>query len=180
MISIIIPHLPERDISETLKSIKEQTINDYEIIVITDDIRKGACWCRNRGFEKSKGEYLFFCDDDVILAPNCLYKMKQILDTMEDISFVYCNFELIGDINNKVKGKRFNINKLKEFNYINTMSMIRRFVFPMFDESLERLQDWDLWLTIIDKNYKGYWVDEQLFVSKTDNKGISLRSRDDF
>ena len=72
---------------ETIKSLKNQTINDFEIIVVddcsTDDTEKtvksiddsrikyikleknsGACVARNKGIEISRGEFIAFNDSD--------------------------------------------------------------------------------------------------------------------
>ena len=40
---------------------------------------------------------------------------------------------------------------------------MRAEVFPGFDEDLKKFQDWDLWLTIGEKNGRGIWIDQVLF-----------------
>jgi hypothetical protein len=49
--------------------------------------------------------------------------------------------------------------------YIHTSALIRRTHFPRFDESLKRLQDWDLWLTMLEEGHMGIWVDKVLFTA---------------
>ncbi len=100
LISIIIPNFNRAHlISETLESIRDQTYKHWECIIIddhsTDDswavvkgfcdrderfkqvkrpnnLIKGACSCRNFGFELSKGTYINWFDSDDIMLPKKL------------------------------------------------------------------------------------------------------------
>ena len=97
-ISIILPvYNCEHFIVECLESIKDQTIKNFEVIIIDDcstdsspdilqkyakdDDRFIYCRnktnlqisaCRNLGIKKSTGDYLFFVDSDDILDSRCL------------------------------------------------------------------------------------------------------------
>jgi hypothetical protein len=57
----------------------------------------------------------------------------------------------------------FDAERLKKMNYIHTSSLMRRAAFPGFDESLKRLQDWDLWLTMGERGQSGVWINKPLF-----------------
>lgn len=43
------------------------------------------------------------------------------------------------------------------------MSVIRRSGFPGFDESLRRLQDYDLWLTMLGRGQRGVYCGAEVF-----------------
>tara|TARA_R110001583_G_scaffold145875_1_gene297893 strand:- start:17237 stop:18214 length:978 start_codon:yes stop_codon:yes gene_type:complete len=105
LISIIIPNFNrEHLISETLESVRNQTYEHWECIIVDDhstdeswavvekfcesderfkqvkrpnSLMKGACGCRNYGFELSKGTYINWFDSDDIMLPQKLE--KQIL-----------------------------------------------------------------------------------------------------
>lgn len=194
LISIIIPvynHLV--DLKKALHSIKKQTYKNIEVIIIDDgsdvDIgskikpqdfdfdlfiyrqeNKGAPVARNKGFEMSKGEYVIFWDADVIAIPSMLQKMRNVLAIHPEASYVYCNF-YFG--RKQIKGIKFDAEKLREKNYIMTTSLIRRDDFVYFDESLKRFQDWDLWLTMLEKNKMGIFIPEFLFFVIPHKNGIS-------
>jgi glycosyltransferase involved in cell wall biosynthesis len=131
---------------------------------------------RNKGVNRTSQPYLFFCDDDVIMAPQCLLTMVRILQTRDEISYVYCNFTCI---NHPIHGnyshhaKPFNADKLKKENYISMMSLIRRKHFPGFDKKIKRLQDWDLWLTMLERNRIGTYIDTSLFATIYGDDGIT-------
>ncbi|MBU1180228.1 glycosyltransferase family 2 protein [Patescibacteria group bacterium] len=193
MISIIIPlYNKEKTIKRCIESILSQTYRDLEIIVVDDgsddggaeEARKfgdkikvfsegknyGANWARNYGAHKAGGNYLFFCDADVILRNDALEKLKKALGKDSSGSYAYSGFKLGWKI---FKSRAFDAEELKKRNYISTMSLIRRGDFPGFDEQLKKFQDWDLWLTMLEQGKRGIFVDEILFYAKPSRHGKS-------
>jgi len=196
MISIIIPTYKEAPyLIKTLDTILVQTYQDFEVIIVddglTDEARKktksyligknkikllkqepaGAPAARNRGFRESKGEFLFFCDDDVILKKDALEKMVKALKEYLEVSYIYCGFYLGWKI---FPSFDFDANKLKKMPYISGVSLIRREHFLGWDESLKKFQDWDLWLTMLEKGYKGFHIPEALFKAIPKREGMSF------
>ena len=194
LISIIIPvynHLSE--LKKTLQSIKQQTYGNFEVIIVDDgsaepleekinkndfnfDIyffhqeNMGAPAARNKGFEMSKGEFVIFWDADVIATPAMLRKMHNVLTIHPEASYVYADF-FYGK--KKMVSGKFDAARLKKMNYIMTTSLIRREDFVFWDESLKRFQDWDLWLTMLEKNKIGINIPEILFFIFPHKNGIS-------
>ncbi len=197
MISIIIPiynqaeHLPK-----LLDSLKQQTYDNYEIIVVndgsTDDVNsvikkykalfgfklnyleeenKGANAARNYGARLAKGEYLLFCDADIIAESDMLELMVKNLQADPSAGFCYSSF---------IWGKKkftlwpYDSAKLRRMPYINITSLIRKEYFPGFDESLKKFQDWDLWLTMDEHGHGGVWLNKFLYrVSLSGNQTMS-------
>jgi glycosyltransferase involved in cell wall biosynthesis len=190
MISIVIPIYNQAEkLRFCLDSIKMQTYDNYEIIVVndgsTDKLKealkeyqklfgfkmividqenKGSNPARNRGLARSMGEYLLFCDADIVLDRHMLEKMLNALKENPDASYAYSSF--------KVGWKTFSLwpfdaQKLKQMPYIHTTSLIRKEYFPGFDEKIKRLQDWDLWLTMLEQGHAGFFINELLFTVKS-------------
>ncbi len=197
LISVIIPvYKTDSYLPYLLDSIARQTYNNVEIIIVDDgafqhnelkkmideyrqnydlslfklDKNMGANYARNYGFSKSRGEFLFFCDSDIILEDTIFEKMLQRLHENPSASWVYCNY-FLGE--RELKFFHFNGNTLYSRNYCSTMSMIRFSVFPGFDDSIKRYQDWDLFLTIYENGGKGDWIDEFLFYAEDRHDGIT-------
>lgn len=200
MISIIIPLYNQSDkILKCLESIATQTYVNYEIIIVNDRssdklsdvIRKtkndfgikiewlhnienhGAPYSRNKGFRKSKGGYLLFCDADVILRNDSLELMLDTLNNHPEASYVYPSFKYGRKL---FKLWNFDADKLRQMPYIHSSALIRREHFPEkgWDESLKKLQDWDLWLTMLDEGHSGLWINEVLF--QVDGGGHTMSS----
>ena len=58
----------------------------------------GAPAARNHGFRESKGEYLFFCDADIIMKPNLLEKLRLALEAHPEASYSYSSFYFGGKL----------------------------------------------------------------------------------
>lgn len=190
MISIIIPvYNQAQKLIKTLEGISRQTYHDYEVIIVNDgsndqvdlvfanyykkleaenrylfinQANQGAPAARNRGLREARGEYLFFCDADAVLIPEALEVMLDALNRNPQASYAYPSFNWgrklfkVGD---------FNPDKLKQGPYIHTMALIRRTDFPVegWDINVKKLQDWDLWLTMLEQGRVGVWVPQILF-----------------
>ncbi len=182
LVSVIIPTYNHATaLPACLTSVLAQTYQPLEIIVVDDgstdhtqDVLRaytdrivvikqenaGSNPARNRGWHEAKGEYLLFCDADLVLRSEMITKMVQVLETHPDVSFAYSPF--------RFGWKRFvspswNPERLRQANYIHTSSLIRAKDFFGFDERIKRLQDWDIWLTFLARGKKGVLVPEELF-----------------
>ncbi len=129
----------------------------------------GADWARNYGAHLAQGEFLFFCDADIILKKDALQKLFTALQENKNASFAYSSFQLGWK---KMPSRPFDAAVLKKYNYISTMSLIRRKDFAGFDEKLKKFQDWDMWLTMLEQGKRGVFVPQFLFYAEP-GKGMS-------
>jgi len=197
MISIIIPvHNQADKIGACLESILKQTYKEWELIIVddgsTDNLdqaidkwsnnffgkrlevfskaNEGSNPTRNFGFNKSSGDYVIFCDADIIMEPNMLERMFYVLKANPEAGFVYSSFYY---------GKKlfrlfpYNETRLRSMPFIHTSSLIRREDFPGFDNETKRLQDWDLWLTMLEQGKRGVFINEVLFTAQLGNGHFS-------
>ncbi|MBI5038047.1 MAG: glycosyltransferase family 2 protein [Candidatus Kerfeldbacteria bacterium] len=195
LISIIIPCYQAADtIEKTLDSIFKQTYPFLEVIAVDDGstdqtllvLKKyqnkitiiyqknlGASAARNAGFKVSKGEYVLFCDADVVLTNTMISDMLSELSRNPRSAYCYSNFKFGFHTFDLFP---FDANRLKKENYISTMSLIRRERFIGFDESLYKFQDWDLWKRMLERGDTGCWVNKRLFYAPMRAGGISSYS----
>jgi glycosyltransferase involved in cell wall biosynthesis len=182
-VSVIIP------LSKNRKEFFENMVlplieaNDVIEIIVNDD-EGSAPKKRNAGFKKSTQPFLFFCDDDILLPANYISSLLQPLLKDPTLSFTYTGYHGIvlhpethpmrGNF--QIPAMQFNADALKYGNYISTMSLVRREAFPGFDESLRRLQDWDVWLTIVKQGGKGVLVHDKTFYAYYLDSGITSNS----
>lgn len=197
MISVVIPVYNQADkIGVCFDSILSQSVLDddekLEVIAVNDGSRddiavvidkyrplfqtvgisfrfitqanRGANAARNAGAREAQGEYIIFCDADISMEREMLGKMLAALKNNPSASYAYSSF-LWGR-------KAFNLwpfsaEKLKQMPYVHTTSLIRRSNFLGFDENVKRFQDWDLWLTMLERGHIGVWIPEILFKVET-------------
>lgn len=188
-ISVIIPTYQHAEaLPACIDSILAQTYKNLEIIIVDDGStdatqavlagyedkitviyqdNQGSNPARNRGWKEAQGEFLLFCDADVIARPDMLEKFHAALIANPDASIAYSSF-IFGK--KRFRGVVFDHTRLHEHNFIHTTSLVRAKDFPGFDNDIKRLQDWDVWLTMAKKGYKGVLVPEYLFTVRVAGK----------
>lgn len=144
------------------------------------------------GGRQGEGQYIIFWDADVVGAPEMLEKMYNILQDNPQASYAYSSFVygspphlfnklfFSSKLNffDRCGGKKFKLwpfdaEKLKQMPYIHTTSLIRRGHIVPWDTEIKRLQDWDLWLTMLKQGHTGVWVPEYLFTVQTKHGTMS-------
>lgn len=191
-ISVIIPAFQVEDtIRSCLDSLLAQTVQDFEVIVVNDgstdctrDILRayepgiqvidqknlGSNPARNNGAREAQGTFLLFLDADITMRPDMLERMWNVLEKKPNITYAYASFQY---------GRKlfhlwpFDESRLRIMPYIPTTSLMRAKDFPGFDERVKRLQDWDLWLTMLERGKCGVWIPEVLFSVIPRKNGIS-------
>lgn len=197
LVSVIVPaYNAAQTVVRTIESILAQTHRAIEIIVVDDgstdrtaellkpfagrvtvirQSNRGAPVARNRGFERSRGRYVLFCDADVTLRTDCLEHMVLTLELHPEASYCYSSFRFGWHTFDLFD---FDPERLRRENYISTMSLIRRDRFIGFREELTRYQDWDLWKRLLERGDLGIWYPERLFSAPL-RGGISRDSLSD-
>lgn len=194
-ISIIIPTYQHAStLVRCLNSVLAQTRMPDEIIVVNDgstdatksvlrayqdrvqiihQTNQGAPAARNNGFRHSIGTLVLFCDADLVMRPEMLNELEQALLRHPDAAYAYSGFQWGWK---SFTSYPFDVQRLKQMNYIHTSALIRREAFPGFDESLKRFQDWDLWLTMLEREQKGIHVDKQLYQIVQEHRLVGMSS----
>ena len=182
-ISVIVPlSKTRRDFFNNMVLPMLEANNPNEIIV--NDNVGGAPKKRNDGFDKSTQPYVFFCDDDIVLPANylqTLFDRLKLEHKSNHIGYSYTGY--YGVVlhpethpfrgNFRTPSTPFNPTALKQGNYISTMSLMKREVFPRFDETLTRFQDWDMYLTLLEQGIHGVMASDVFFWAYYLDAGIT-------
>ena len=152
---------------------------DRRIKYIRTDRRYNANIARNIALQAARGKYIFIADADSILGDGCLLKLRNKIN--KGFDFAYCDFSVIEKSGKHIRTGvhicgGWDPHRLCKHNYISIMSMWRRDKIPTMDNSVEKLQDWDMYLEAIEQELKAGYVNEKLFVVYLRKEGMNKQS----
>lgn len=193
-LSFIIPvYKTEHILARCIQSLVAQSLTEWEAIFVldgpSDDARRiikremarvkgkipykieeiehgGACKARNHGFSKSKGEYVIFWDSDCIIEPGASQGWVDEFNADPDVDFIYSGYRFEND-QGAINGEEFDPWLLRVRNYISSCFPLRRSLVVPWNESLDSLQDWDFWLSVVEKGGRGRFVPGYAFETET-------------
>lgn len=200
LISIIIPtYNSEKTISESIKSILEQSFDDYEVLVmdgvsgdntlnivkefndprikIFSEKDSGVYDAMNKGIEKAEGKWLYFLgSDDTLFSPNTLLNVTHhINENNEEIDFYY------GCIYSEKYGEKydgvFTREKILSKNIGHQAIFFNKNIFSKlgtYNLKYKILADYDFNLrAILNKNIRTKYIDE--IIANYNTGGLSDR-----
>ncbi len=128
---------------------------------------QGANPARNRGLAEATGEYVIVLDADIIMRPTMLRDFLAQLQAHPEASYAYGSFYFGWK---HFHGVPFSAERLRRMNFIHTSALVRRVDHPGFDPAVKRFQDWDVWLTMLERGRVGVLVPGTYFLARIDGK----------
>ncbi len=205
LISVVIPCYNRKDkLPACLSSVLGQSYDTIEVIVVDDastdgteelfeniqdprvrylryEENRGACYARNYGAQRAKGEYIAFQDSDDTWHPDKLKKQfAHIKKTCTDMCF--CGMNRVSPDGSRYYFPVHDFHEdkaLEEFlaeNRAGTQTMLmHRYVWEKlrFDESFKRYQDWDFAIRAA-ANFRLSYLPEALADSEVGGDSISF------
>jgi glycosyltransferase involved in cell wall biosynthesis len=191
-VSVIVPcYNLAKYLPETLNSVLNQTYSDWECIIINDGSKDnteelalewlikdkrfkyvskengGVSDARNYGINTSVGEYILPLDGDDLIERTYLEKAVRVLEQRPDVGIVYCKAMFFGGKKGEWKLPKFNLRRNLTSNVIFCSAFFRRIDFldtPGYNKNMiYGNEDWDLWLSLLEKEVNVYRIPEILF-----------------
>ena len=182
ILSIILPTFNRgKYILDAIESIQAMSFKDWELIIVDDgsvdqtniaiskclvderihyfynETNQGASFARNLGLQKSTGKYISYLDSDNTYTSSFMSPAIEFLEKNQNFDLVYG--ALLTSSHGKKKQilfKEFSRRQLLKGNYIDMSTIVHRRklyeLFGGFDESIHRLDDWDLILKYTQNN----------------------------
>lgn len=132
---------------------------------------RGISGARNQGIKEARGEYIAFLDSDDSWIPEKLAEQIKVLEANKNVGIVYSKLQMINDKGEHcgVKPKHKSGKNFRELIEIGgdiptSSVMARRECFEkvgVFDESLQQMEDIDMWIRIA-KNYDLYEITDKI------------------
>ncbi len=188
-VSVVVPcYNAGADLPRALASVRAQTFEDYEIIVVDDgstdpatldtldslggDVRlvrqpnKGLPGARNTGFREAAGKYVVPLDCDDFIDPLFLDEMLTALRSRRAAGYAFCHMVLHGEKSGTLE-RNFNLFEQLVFEHVPYCVLIPKQVWHDvggYDESMrDGKEDWEFNLRLATHGYHGILVDKPLF-----------------
>jgi len=176
-------------IAEAIESVRNQTVQDFEIIVVDDgstdaatiDVlsrlaspirvlttsNQGLPAARNYAAAQASGAFFCALDADDRLASTWFEKAIGVLESQPSVAFVSHWLETFGDEHWTWKPEQCDLPSLLARNAVNGAALVRRDAFEAvggYDASMrDGCEDWDFWLRLVERGFKGTIIPEVLF-----------------
>jgi glycosyltransferase involved in cell wall biosynthesis len=196
LVSVIIPcYNQSQYLSDALQSVINQSYKNTEIVVVndgSDDVddqkliaicskygavanikyisipNSGVAIARNIAIQQSAGTYIVPLDADDLLHPEFLKETLPVLESMRNISFVYTDYVMFGDVNQKTLSEEYDLYKfLYERNICASTALIRKSAWEdaggYNPNMIWGFEDWEFWIACGAKGHYGKRLPEPLF-----------------
>jgi len=200
-VSIIVPCYNQAVyLSEALDSVMAQTYQNWECVIVNDGspdnteeiakkyldkdrrfkyIRqenKGLSSARNAGIDRSDGEYILPLDADDLIGSTYLEKAVGHFEQAPETKLVYCKAEKFGLVNGPWELEEFDYDCFIWNNCIFCTAMYKRCDYNKTEgynpNMAHGIEDWDFWLTLINREDIVYKIDEVLFYYRVKEKSM--------
>jgi glycosyltransferase involved in cell wall biosynthesis len=175
---------------DALASVLAQTFQDFEVILIDDGStdeytrwlvsrleapktrilrqeNRGLPATRNLGIRQSRGRYVCCLDADDLLRPGFFATAIPILDSQPDVGLVTGWFELFDERKEVYQPRDFSLAGLLTFSPVMEPALFRKEAWEKVGGYCETfsasgIEDWDLWLSLVEAGYRAHVVPEVL------------------
>lgn len=206
LISVIIPCYNQGCfLSETLDSVQVQTYKNWEAIIVddgsTDETRQvaefycakdgrikyiyqsnaGLSAARNTGVKNSHGKYILPLDSDDCIGAEYMELAVKAFTEKPNLSVVYCKAALFGKRKGEWKLPEYSFERMLARNCIFCSAFYKKEDFDKVGGYKVNMkygyEDWDFWLSILDRDDEVYKIDSVQFYYRIRSKSM-VRSLD--
>ena len=190
-VSIVVPcYNLGQYLAEAVDSVLGQSFTDFEILVVddgsTDDEtrsilngfsrpktrvlrseNRGLPGAKNLGIANTSGDLLCMLDADDVLEPEMLARSVEALDAAPTMAFASHWLRAFGDEHWDWTPSSCELPALLDVNAVNGSAVVRRSAIEAiggFDDAFrDGCEDWDLWITMVERGFPGTIIPEFLF-----------------
>lgn len=155
-----------------------------KIVLIKNNENKGLNYTLNHCLKYADGEYIARMDGDDISLPERFKKEVAFLDNHPDYAIVSTPMIYFDENGEFRRGKGNGEPSLDSFAkgtpFCHAPCMVRKIAYEkvegytLSDKRL-RVEDWDLWIRMYEAGYKGFVLDEALYMMRDDRNAYSRR-----
>jgi len=189
IISVIIPCYNYGSyLEETVASVKRQTLQRLEILVVNDGStdadtlailqrlnappvqvvqqeNQGVSVARNKGIALAGGKFICCLDADDTLEPTYLEKCVTLLEANPGLAFAYPWVQEFGRSHNLWRTEPFDLFKMLKYDHVSTCAVFLRSAWAAvggYATDMSSCEDWEFWLRLGAAGYRGACIPEPL------------------
>ena len=161
-----------------------ESFDHYKFKKYSFNDNQGPPKTREKAIELCETKWYFHLDGDDLLPPESIKYIVQAIKQNPDINFIYGNCEHFSDDINNMRKPIDDFEDLCLGPLFNTQSPIKKSLYYHlggfdYNEDLVMNFDWDFWLTVFEKNIKGFQLNNTLYkrrnrVNNIGNRKMSL------
>lgn len=204
LVSIILPVFNgEKYLAQSIKSILNQSYNNFELIIVNDCSTDGSLIIINNfakndnrirvinnsaneglpnslniGFSAASGEYLTWTSDDNIFHNNAIYTFTNFLKLHNKIDFVYSNYAIIDNCGTILRRNCLGpITDIKYYNTIGASFLYRNSLAKkvgLYDSKMVMAEDYDYWIRCF-KNGNFYKFEDILYYYRHHEQSLTSK-----
>lgn len=210
LISIVLPvYNGEKYLRESIESVISQTYTNWELLILDDcSADKTASIAKeyadkdnrvkyflneknlrlprnlNKGFALAKGDYLTWTSDDNRYKPEALEKMVNILESDEEIQFVYASCRIIDEDGKEIEffmTDNMGNKKIVGINPVGACFLYTREVYKTigdYNHELILVEDFDYWQRVFAR-FKAVAINEILYYYRSHSGNLTNTMRKD-
>ncbi len=145
----------------------EELQRDYDSVKFFRKENGGPSSARNYGIQRSSGKYILPLDADDLIADEYIAKCVQVLEKHPEVGIVYCKAEFFGEKSGTWDLPDFCVSRFAWDNVIFNAAMFRksdwRAVGGYDDSLIHGSEDYDFWLSLVEKDLIPFRLPEVLF-----------------
>ncbi|BHH82707.1 glycosyltransferase family A protein [Desulforhopalus sp. 52FAK] len=190
-VSVIIPCYNQgKYVLDTLDSVLTQSYQHVEVIIVNDGSddqdtfsilnqiniqnvqilhtsNQGLAAARNNGIGKATGDFILPLDADDLIEPGYVEQAVAVLEKKTEIGIVYCRAQLFGAVDTEWLLPPYSLEEMLKDNVIFCTAMFRKSDWEEvggYDSGMiYGWEDYDFWLSLIEKGREVYQIPEILF-----------------
>lgn len=155
--------------SETFRDYLKKFTQDKRIKIHFSKTNQGIASSTNSALKLSSGEFVLLLDHDDELDPNTMYEVVKVLNSNQNLDFIYSDEDKIDENGKNVEPfykPDFSIHLLRSLNFLIHVAVIRKTLVEKvggFDKEFDGCQDYDLFLKILEHTNKIYHIKKILY-----------------
>lgn len=142
----------------------------------------GVVRARNIGIDMARGEYILPLDSDDIILPTYIEKAVHVLEKNNNAGIVFCDAEYFGNQTGVWNLPKYDLKNMLHGNCIFVSALFRKrdwkAVGGFKEEFVDSTEDYEFWLSLIEKGCSVYKINEILFRYRQRNGQRSEKAKD--